>query len=201
MKDIEKVHKEVGEYNQKQIDKFIELYIEIKERYIDYKVLKNSIFEQAKKEGPGVYESTSGEGNIHLKEFKSKFRSVLKKEFNKLDIKKKRELFKKGLLKVHFRLDSEKFQKLKDKNLSTEVDEFAIKRGNNLHFFVKLNETIKKRLSELEKKSKDLEAYSQFAFEDKIEQMYEAIEQEDSYSFEKWVEDQLPDFDDEDSDN
>jgi N-acetyl-anhydromuramyl-L-alanine amidase AmpD len=43
MKDIEKVHKEVGEYNQKQIDKFIELYIEIKERYIDYKVLKNII--------------------------------------------------------------------------------------------------------------------------------------------------------------
>ena len=69
-----------------QIDEFIDLYIQIKKAYIRYKILKHNILKQAEKEGPGVYESSSESGNIHVQEFKSQFRSVLTKEFSKLDI-------------------------------------------------------------------------------------------------------------------
>ena len=180
MDDIEnkqdEINHELEDHDQNQIDEFIDLYIEIKKAYIRYKILKHNILKRAKEEGPGVYKSTLEAGNIHVQEFKSKFRSVLTKEFNKLDIKKKKELFKSGLLKIRFNLDSEKYQELKDKKLSSDIDKFAIKRKNNLRFFVKLTDNAKKQFSELEKKEKELEEYSQFALEDKIDQMLDAIE-------------------------
>ena len=193
MDDIEnksdEIYHELEKREQDQIDEFIDLYIQIKKAYIRYKILKHNILKQAEKEGPGIYKSSSESGNIHVQEFKSQFRSVLTKEFSKLDIKKKRELFKRGLLKIQFRLDSGKYQELKDKKLSSDIDKFAIKRKNNLRFFVKLSNKAKKQFSELEQKEKELDKYDRFAFEDKIEQMIDAIDDPEFGDYEERLKD------------
>ena len=82
------------------------------------------------------------EGQIKAFKWKSGFSSLLRKEFKKLDIKKKRELFKTGLLKIHFRLDSKRFQELKNKKEKTELDEYVVDRKNRLSLRFIFNEEI-----------------------------------------------------------
>ena len=42
--------------------------------------------------------------------WKSRFSTVLRKEFNKLEDKKKEEFFNKGLLKIQYKLDNKKYE-------------------------------------------------------------------------------------------
>ena len=80
------------------------------------------------------------EGQINAFKWKSGFSSLLRKEFKKLDIKKKRELFKTGLLKIHFRLDPKRFQELKTKKEKNELDKYVIDRKNRMFLRFIFNE-------------------------------------------------------------
>ena len=80
------------------------------------------------------------EGHINAFKWRSGFSSFLRKEFKKLDIKKKRELFKTGLLKIYFRLDPERFQELKNKKEKTELDKYVIDRKNKIFLRFIFNE-------------------------------------------------------------
>ena len=180
--ELEELHNKEAEEkeqtHQSYIDEFIDLYIEIKKLYARYKALKKNIIEE-KGEGIHVSQTTKFDDNIHIQKFKTSFSAILKEEFNKLDNKQKRELFKSGLLKINFRLDTKKYQELKDKNTRTDIDSFVNKRKNDLRFFVKLSPETKKELSKLEKKEETELHYEKFAIEAKIEEMIEAIENPD----------------------
>jgi hypothetical protein len=180
--ELEELHNKEAEEkeqtHQSYIDEFIDLYIEIKKLYARYKALKKNIIEE-KGEGIYVSQTTKFDDNIYIQKFKTSFSAILKEEFNKLDNKQKRELFKSGLLKINFRLDTKKYQELKDKNTRTDIDSFVNKRKNDLRFFVKLSPETKKELSKLEKKEETELHYEKFAIEAKIEEMIEAIENPD----------------------
>ena len=94
-----------------------------------------------------VYESDKG--IVFLKKYKSEFSSYLKKEFSKLDIKKKRELFKAGLLKVRFYLNYLKYAKIKNEGKKTELDDYVFEREGTFPYYlnIKFND---KTLKELE---------------------------------------------------
>ncbi len=171
---INDVYEQEDEVHQDHIDEFIHLYIEIKNLYSRYKQLKKRIIDE---KGEGVHQ-TLGErdDNIHIHKFKTKFSAILKEEFKKLDNKQKRELFKSGLLKINFRLDTKKYQELKEKNITTDIDRYVNKRTNEMRFFVKLSPQTKKDISELEEKEKDDLLYEKHALEAKIEEMIDAIE-------------------------
>ena len=88
-------------------------------------------------------------GIVFLKKYKSEFSSYLKKEFSKLDIKKKRELFKAGLLKVRFYLNYLKYAKIKNEGKKTELDDYVFEREGTFPYYlnIKFND---KTLKELE---------------------------------------------------
>ena len=105
------------------------------------------------------------EGEVLLKKYVSKYSSILKKDFNKLSNKEKRELFKTGLLDVRFRLNYKKYQKLKDENKLTSIDKYVFKRDDNFPYYlnVKFNDEIKDDIKKLRKELEFLTA------EDKLE--------------------------------
>ena len=190
---IDEVHAEEEEVHQVHIDEFIDLYIEIKKLYLRYKKLKKRIIDE---KGEGVHQSRGPrEDNIHINKFKTIFSPILREEFKKLDTKEKRELFKTGLLKVFFRLDAKKYQELKDKNKTTDVDKYINKRANQMRFYVKLSNQTKSELAALEESEETDLNYEKFALEAKMEEMIDAIENpEDDESMDiDWL-----DFDDDD---
>jgi len=82
-----------------------------------------------------------------------RFSTQLRKEFNKLEDKKKEELLKKGLLKIQYKLNSKNFEELKNKQEKTELDEYIIDKKNQIFLTIKLNENSKKELeNEIETK-------------------------------------------------
>ena len=105
------------------------------------------------------------EGEVLLKKYVSKYSSILKKDFNKLSNKEKRELFKTGLLDVRFRLNYKKYQKLKDENKLTSIDKYVFKRDDNFPYYlnVKFNDEIKDDIRKFRKELEFLTA------EDKLE--------------------------------
>ena len=109
-----------------------------------------------------VEESSSDKGAVYLKKYKSEFSRILRKEFNKLDIKKKRELFKTGLLKVRFYLNYYKYAKNKEAGKETELDKYVFKRSENFPYYlnIKFNDkTIEKfkKIKETESENSQLE--------------------------------------------
>ena len=105
------------------------------------------------------------EGEVLLKKYVSKYSSILKKDFNKLSNKEKRELYKTGLLDVRFRLNYKKYQKLKDENKLTSIDKYVFKRDDNFPYYlnVKFNDEIKDDIRKFRKELEFLTA------EDKLE--------------------------------
>ena len=105
------------------------------------------------------------EGEVLLKRYISKYSSILKKDFNKLSNSEKRELYKTGLLNVRFRLNYKKYQKLKDENKLTPIDQYVFKRDDNFPYYlnVKFNDEIKDDIKKLRKELEFLTA------EDKLE--------------------------------
>ena len=82
-----------------------------------------------------------------------RFSTQLRKEFNKLEDKKKEELLKKGLLKIQYKLNSKNFEELKNKQEKTELDEYIIDKKNQIFLRITLNKNSKKELeNEIETK-------------------------------------------------
>jgi len=135
-----------------------------------------------------VEEMESDNGQVYLKKYKTDFSSILRKEFNKLDVKKKRELFKTGLLKVRFYLNYIKYEKINKEGKETELDKYVYKRSENFPYYLNIkfnDETIKKlekvKQTEIEN-SKLAEDDRDYQIEDL--EMYEDSEVDFSIDFE-----------------
>ena len=135
-----------------------------------------------------VEETESDNGQVYLKKYKTDFSSILRKEFNKLDVKKKRELFKTGLLKVRFYLNYIKYEKINKEGKETELDKYVYKRSENFPYYLNIkfnDETIKKlekvKQTEIEN-SKLAEDDRDYQIEDL--EMYEDSEIDFSIDFE-----------------
>ena len=82
--------------------------------------------------------------------WKSRFSTVLRKEFNKLEDKKKEEFFNKGLLKIQYKLDNKKYEELKNKQEKSELDQYIIDRKNIIFLTMRLTPQAKKILNQSE---------------------------------------------------
>ena len=82
--------------------------------------------------------------------WKSRFSTLLRKEFNKLEDKKKEEFFNKGLLKIQYKLDNKKYEELKNKQKKSELDQYIIDRKNMIFLTIKLTTKSKEMLNQSE---------------------------------------------------
>ena len=145
---------------------YMENRIEMEKLRTESYQIRRSIYDYKKNSGREEnQEFKLQEGEVLLKKYVSKYSSILKKDFNKLSNKEKRELFKTGLLDVRFRLNYKKYQKLKDENKLTSIDKYVFKRDDNFPYYlnVKFNEEIKEDIKKIRKELEFLTA------EDKLE--------------------------------
>ena len=102
----------------------LNLYLSIKDDTEKLKNLKKQILEKA-----GNNKKIIVEDNIlKIYKHKRKFNYSLKKEFNDLPKEKQKELYRSGLLKIYFKINSEKYEKSKGLNLNFELDKFINKK-------------------------------------------------------------------------
>jgi len=145
---------------------YMENRIEMEKLRTESYQIRRSIYDYKKNSGREEnQEFKLQEGEVLLKKYVSKYSSILKKDFNKLSNKEKRELFKTGLLDVRFRLNYKKYQKLKDENKLTSIDKYVFKRDDNFPYYlnVKFNDEIKDDIRKFRKELEFLTA------EDKLE--------------------------------
>jgi len=116
------------------IESLLELYlakrIQIKKLLVEIEAIKENIFiekTQYRKDGNEYFLFKNGKVNL-IKKKLLEFSDKLKKEFNKLSIDEKRNLYKMGLLVVKFKLNKKKYEEFKKKNLSTLLDDYVLKR-------------------------------------------------------------------------
>lgn len=145
---------------------YMENRIEMEKLRTESYQIRRSIYDYKKNSGREEnQEFKLQEGEVLLKKYVSKYSSILKKDFNKLSNKEKRELYKTGLLDVRFRLNYKKYQKLKDENKLTSLDKYVFKRDDNFPYYlnVKFNDEIKDDIRKFRKELEFLTA------EDKLE--------------------------------
>jgi len=145
---------------------YMENRIEMEKLRTESYQIRRSIYDYKKNSGREEnQEFKLQEGEVLLKKYVSKYSSILKKDFNKLSNKEKRELYKTGLLDVRFRLNYKKYQKLKDENKLTLLDKYVFKRDDNFPYYlnVKFNDEIKDDIRKFRKELEFLTA------EDKLE--------------------------------
>ena len=145
---------------------YMENRIEMEKLRTESYQIRRSIYDYKKNSGREEnQEFKLQEGEVLLKKYVSKYSSILKKDFNKLSNKEKRELFKTGLLDVRFRLNYKKYQKLKNENKLTSIDKYVFKRDDNFPYYlnVKFNDEIKDDIRKFRKELEFLTA------EDKLE--------------------------------
>ena len=82
--------------------------------------------------------------------WKTRFSTMLRKEFNKLEDKKKEEFFNKGLLKIQYKLDNKKYEELKNKQEKSELDQYIIDRKNIIFLTMRLTAQAKEILNQTE---------------------------------------------------
>ena len=72
-------------------------------------------------------------------------------------IKKKRELFKEGLLKIRFSLNYIKYEKVKNESKETALDDYVFERASNFPYYlnIKFNEKTKDELENIKKEETD----------------------------------------------
>ena len=137
---VNQIAKEVSDLNFKIKLDTIRLN-KIKEQLIDLMVNEN------------VPDITTDKSDIKKSKWSIRFSTQLRKEFHKLDDKKKEELLNKGLLKIQYRLNTKNFEELKSKQEKTELDEYIIDKKNQIFLRITLNENSKKILvNEIEAK-------------------------------------------------
>ena len=131
---INQLAKEVSDLNFKIKLDTIKLK-RIKEQLIDLMVNEN------------VPRVITDKSNIKKSKWGLRFSTQLRKEFYKLDDKKKEELLSKDLLKIYYRLNSKKYEEIKNKKEKTELDEYIIDRKNLVFLTIRLNEQSRKELT------------------------------------------------------
>ena len=189
-----------------KINEYLSKRIEIDQKYIQLKQIRSDIYKlkSQKDKLSGALDdialpekndqdrrhrfdqnfSTNGDeefefdkGIVFLKRYKTEFSSYLKKEFNKLDIKKKRELFKEGLLKIRFYLNYTKYEKVKNEGKNTELDDYVFERSSHFPYYlnIRLNDNIKNKLESIKKEQADHSKLEQSDRENEIKDLEEEI--------------------------
>ena len=122
--------------------------------------------------------------------WKSRFSTVLKKEFNKLEDKKKEEFFNKGLLKIQYKLDNKKYEELKNKQKKSELDQYIIDRKNIIFLTIRLTTKAKEMLnqSEIIKRSsmEDYHPGLETIYLDDEKIIYWDTENDGEFDYEEW---------------
>ena len=166
---INQLAKEVSDLNFKIKLDTIKLK-RIKEQLIDLMVNEN------------VPRVITDKSNIKKSKWGLRFATQLRKEFNKLDNKKKEELLSKDLLKIYYRLNSKKYEEIKNKQEKTELDEYIIDRKNLVFLTIRLNEQSKKELTngiETKEDVYDERKFLEESFLEEIEGLTEMQEEEE----------------------
>nr|MBC8305997.1 hypothetical protein [Pelagibacterales bacterium] len=133
------------------VEEFLDKRIEYRKLSAELNQLRKNIYylksQQANQESE---EFVLEKGKVILKNYVSKYSSLLKKDFNKLSNEEKRELYKTGLISLRFRLNYLKFQKAKEENKKTPLDNYAIERKKHQPLYVKieLNEKAKNEVED-----------------------------------------------------
>ena len=151
------------------IEDYLKLRIQIEKLQTEMFQIRQHIYNHKKEFGPKENEEFKLEdGKVFLKNYISKYSSILRKEFNELSNNEKRELYKKGLLKIRFRLNYMKYQKLKEEGKKTELDDFVYKRDESYPYYlnIKLNDKIKKEINDISKKLEPLTAENKLIIEE-----------------------------------
>ena len=133
--------------------------------------------------------------NIKKSKWRLRFSTQLRKEFNKLDNKKKEELLSKDLLKIYYRLNSKKYEEIKNKQEKTELDEYIIDRKNLVFLTIRLNEQSKKELTngiETKEDAYDERKFLEESFLEEIEGLTEIQEEEEEEEEEEDISDLDP---------
>lgn len=141
-----------------EIKKFIKKRIESRKIYKETTQIKNNIIylkQKFNQENSEEFETENGK--LLIKKYKSIFSSKLNKEFDELPTEEKRKLYNLGLLKIFFRLNLSKFEKLKKDNQKTQLDKFVIERKNLQPYYwtVELNQSVKDELIKFEEEIKE----------------------------------------------
>jgi len=127
------------------------LNFKIKLDTIRFKKIKEQLINLMVNES--VAEIITDTSKIRKSKWSVRFSTQLRKEFNKLEEKKKEELLNKGLLKIQYKLNSKNFEELKNKQEKTELDEYIIDKKNQIFLRITLNKNSKKELeNEIETK-------------------------------------------------
>jgi|TARA_B110000305_G_C19162564_1_gene503289 hypothetical protein len=166
---INQLAKEVSDLNFKIKLDTIKLK-RIKEQLIDLMVNEN------------VPRVITDKSNIKKSKWGLRFSTQLRKEFYKLDDKKKEELLSKDLLKIYYRLNSKKYEEIKNKQEKTELDEYIIDRKNLVFLTIRLNEQSKKELTngiETKEDAYDERKFLEESFLEEIEGLTEMQEEEE----------------------
>ena len=179
---INQLAKEVSDLNFKIKLDTIKLK-KIKEQLIDLMVNEN------------VPRVITDKSNIKKSKWGLRFATQLRKEFNKLDNKKKEELLSKDLLKIYYRLNSKKYEEIKNKQEKTELDEYIIDRKNLVFLTIRLNEQSKKELTngiETKEDAYDERKFLEESFLEEIEGLTEMQEEEEEEEEEEDISDLDP---------
>ena len=174
----------------------LKLHLKIKLDFLKLKEMKSELLKKMSEHK--TKKILLDEGQINAFKWKSGFSSLLRKEFKKLDIKKKRELFKTGLLKIHFRLDPKRFQELKNKKEKNELDKYVIDRKNRMFLRFIFNE---ETLDMLKSKKGEFIETSVEEQDSSYEESLEEIDEEEQEFWDEIAEEVEPDpiyFEDDD---
>jgi hypothetical protein len=164
-----------------EIKKFIKKRIESRKIYKETTQIKNNIIylkQKFNQENSEEFETENGK--LLIKKYKSVFSSKLKKEFDELSTEDKRKLYNLGLLKIFFRLNLSKFEKLKKDNQKTQLDKFVIERKNLQPYYwtVELNQSVKDELIKFEEEIKEHFDLKSFDVRKDIEKELDEYEKE-----------------------
>ena len=113
------------------------LHKKIQEETVKLKEMKKDLLKKMSENN--VKDLTVDGGKIKVFQWKSAFTSILKKEFNKIGDDKKKELLDKGLLKLHYRLNTSEYQVIKNRDDKTDIDEYVVKRNNKIFLQFKID--------------------------------------------------------------
>tara|TARA_B100000963_G_scaffold22807_1_gene17082 strand:+ start:1217 stop:1762 length:546 start_codon:yes stop_codon:yes gene_type:complete len=113
------------------------LHKKIQEETSKLKEMKKDLLKKMSENN--VKDLTVDGGKIKVFQWKSAFTSILKKEFTKIGDDKKKELLDKGLVKLHYRLNTSEYQVIKNRDDKTDIDEYVVKRNNKTFLQFKID--------------------------------------------------------------
>jgi hypothetical protein len=175
------------------VEEFLDKRIEYRKLSAELNQLRKNIYYLKSKQANQENEEYVFEkGKVILKNYVSKYSSLLKKDFNKLSNKEKRDLYKTGLISLRFRLNYLKFQKVKEENKKTPLDNYAIERKKHQPLYVKI-ELNEKSQNEVEDFKTDLKHFSdietiELEEESIIEELMDEYEESDIDSYNEIME-------------